>query len=132
MGISFIEPHKKTSLFIDDYLKAHPHCAQWRRSPHSEPRFSDAEVLTIALLQGSFQVTSLKHTYRLIRANFRQAFPRLPSSAEWLRRLHQLSIQVGLLPEATSASERRTAFYLWLIPNRFLCATNCDMDVCAC
>ena len=98
--------------FIDDYLKAHPRCAKWRRSPHSEPRFTDAEVLTIALSQGSFQVASLKHTYRLVRANFRSAFPSLPSYAEWLRRLHQLTIHVGLLLEATSASEQSTAFYL--------------------
>jgi hypothetical protein len=48
--------------FVDDYLKAHPGQAHWRRSPHSEPRFSDSEVITIALLQGSFQVASLKQT----------------------------------------------------------------------
>ncbi len=98
--------------FIDDYLKVHPRCAQWRRSPHCVPRFSDAEVLTIALLQGSFQVASLKQTYRLIQANFKRAFPHLPSYAEWLRRLHQLTIHVGLLLEATCASEQSTAFYL--------------------
>jgi hypothetical protein len=106
--------HQMTEIycFIDDYLKAHPHCAHWRRSAHSWPRFTDAEVLTIALLQGSFQVASLKQTYRLIGANFRPAFPHLPSYAEWLRRLHQLSILVGLLLEATSASQQSTAFYL--------------------
>jgi len=106
--------HQMTEIycFIDDYLNAHPQCAQWRRSPHSVPRFSDAEVLTIALLQGSFQVATLKHTYRLVRANFHTAFPHLPSYAEWLRRLHQLTIAVGLLLEATCASDYRTAFYL--------------------
>ncbi len=106
--------HQMTEIycFIDDYLKAHPQCAQWRRSPHSSPRFADAEVLTIALLQGSFQVATLKHTYRLIRANFRTAFPHLPTYAEWLRRLHQLTIHVGLLLEATCASAPGTAFYL--------------------
>jgi hypothetical protein len=98
--------------FIDDYLKAHPHCAQWRRSPHSVPRFADSEVLTLALLQGSFQVASLKQTYRLVRANFQSAFPHLPTYAEWLRRLHQLTVQVGLLLEATSASDLSTDFYL--------------------
>jgi hypothetical protein len=98
--------------FVDDYLKAHPHQARWRRSPHAEPRFSDSEVITIALLQGSFQVASLKQTYRLVRSNFQSAFPRLPSYAEWLRRLHQLTIHVGLLLEATSASDSSTAFYL--------------------
>ena len=106
--------HQMTEIycFIDDYLKAHPHCAQWRRSPHSVPRFTDAEVLTIALLQGSFQVPTLKQTYRLIGANFRSAFPHLPTYSEWLRRLHQLTIHVGLLLEATSANEHSTAFYL--------------------
>jgi transposase len=98
--------------FVDDYLKTHPRCALWRRSPHSSPRFTDAEVITVALLQGSFQVPSLKQTYRLIRANFPSAFPALPSYSEWLRRLHQLSIHVGLLLEATSASDSSAAFYL--------------------
>jgi hypothetical protein len=106
--------HQMTEIycFIDDYLKAHPRQARWRRSPHACPRFSDAEVLTLALLQGSFQVASLKQTYRLVRANFLTAFPCLPSYAEWLRRLHQLTIHVGLLLEATSALDTTAAFYL--------------------
>ncbi len=106
--------HQMTEIycFVDDYLKAHPHQARWRRSPHSAPRFSDSEVITIALLQGSFQVASLKQTYRLVRANFQSAFPHLPSYAEWLRRLHQLTIHVGLLLEATTTSDSRAALYL--------------------
>jgi len=98
--------------FVDDYLKTHPHQAQWRRSPHAVPRFSDSEVLTIALLQGAFQVASLKQTYRLVRFNFHSAFPYLPSYAEWLRRLHQLTTHVGLLLEATGAIEAGSTFYL--------------------
>jgi hypothetical protein len=98
--------------FVDDYLKTHPRQARWRRSPHSEPRFADSEVITIALLQGSFQVASLKQTYQLVRSNFQSAFPSLPSYAEWLRRLHQLTIHVGLLLEATSASDSPMTFYL--------------------
>jgi hypothetical protein len=90
--------HQMTEIycFIDDYLKAHPRQARWRRSPHAVARFTDAEVLTIALLQGAFQVASLKQTYRLVQANFHSAFPHLPSYAEWLRRLHQLTVHVGL------------------------------------
>jgi hypothetical protein len=98
--------------FVDDYLKAHPRLARWRRSPHAVPRFSDSEVLTIALLQGAFQVASLKQTYRLVRANFDSAFPHLPSYAEWLRRLHQLTVHVGLLLEATCAMQADVSFYL--------------------
>lgn len=106
--------HQMTEIycFVDDYLKAHPGQARWRRSPHAEPRFADSEVITIALLQGSFQVASLKQTYRLVRSNFQSAFPALPSYAEWLRRLHQLTIHVGLLLEATAASDAQAAFYL--------------------
>src|SRR5690349_7386264 len=37
-------------VFVDDYLKAHPHATQWRRSHHSHPAFTDAEVITLALL----------------------------------------------------------------------------------
>jgi hypothetical protein len=48
----------------------------------------------------------------MVRANFQSAFPYLPSYAEWLRRLHQLTIHVGLLLEATSAFDSHAAFYL--------------------
>ena len=37
---------------VDDFLKTHAKLAHWRRSPHAQPQFSDAEVLTVALLQG--------------------------------------------------------------------------------
>lgn len=106
--------HQMTEIycFVDDYLKAHPRQARWRRSPHAAPRFTDSEVLTIALLQGAFQVASLKQTYRLVRANFHSAFPSLPSYAEWLRRLHQLTVHVGLLLEATCALPADVSFYL--------------------
>jgi len=51
---------------VDDFLKAHPRLAPWRHSPLAQPQFSDAEVLTIALLQGVFEVATLKPTYRLV------------------------------------------------------------------
>ena len=106
--------HQMTEIysFVDDYLKAHPGCAAWRRSPHATPRFSDAEVITIAVLQGAFQVATLKQTYLLVAANWRAAFPHLPSYAEWLRRVHQLTTHIGLLLEATCAMTGEAALYL--------------------
>jgi hypothetical protein len=46
--------HQMTEIycFVDEFLKTHPKLAHWRRSPHAQPQFSDAEVLTVALLQG--------------------------------------------------------------------------------
>jgi hypothetical protein len=50
--------------FIDDHLKAHPQLAHWRRSPNREPEFTDAEVIAIALMQGSgLGVPTLKKAY---------------------------------------------------------------------
>lgn len=87
--------------FVDDFLKAHPVQAAWRRSNHRAPRFSDAEVITIGLLQGCLGVATLKQTYKRIRDDFKSAFPLLPSYAQWLSRLHALSPLVGrLLQEA--------------------------------
>jgi hypothetical protein len=73
--------HHLTELyvFIDDFLTARPALVHWRQSPHDQPAFTDAEVLTIALLQGCLGVASLKQTYRLVAHHYRSAFPRLCS-----------------------------------------------------
>jgi hypothetical protein len=76
--------------FVDEFLKTHPALARWRRSPHAWPQFSDAEVLTLALLQGVFAVATLKQTYRLVARNWRSAFPALPTYLQWIARLHQV------------------------------------------
>lgn len=91
--------HQMTEIycFIDDFLKAHPARARWRRSPNGRPRFTDSEVITIALLQSSFGCATLKKAYELVRDNWRAAFPRLCSYQQWLARLHQLSGLVGQL-----------------------------------
>ena len=57
-------------------------------------------------------MASLKQTYRLVRANWSRAFPLLPTYAAWLRRLHQLSIHIGLLLSATCARDSQTSFHL--------------------
>jgi transposase len=95
--------------FVDEFLKTSPALAQWRRSPHAQPPFSDAEVLTLALLQGVFEVATLKQTYRLVARNWRTAFPHLPSYQQWLARLHHLLPQVGRLLATTCSHGANTA-----------------------
>lgn len=96
--------HQMTEIycFIDDYLRAHPRRALWRRSPNAAPAFTDAEVLTIALLQSPFGCATLKRAYLLVRANWRAAFPRLCSYKQWVARLHALSALTGLLLRAVA------------------------------
>ncbi|HEX8710215.1 MAG TPA: IS982 family transposase [Pyrinomonadaceae bacterium] len=107
--------HQMTEIyvFVDDFLQAHPRRAGWRRSPNSTPAFTDAEVITIALLQGSFGCATLKRAYLLIRENWRAAFPSLCSYKQWLHRLHQLTALVGQLVEAARCSDfQPTSLYL--------------------
>jgi hypothetical protein len=111
--------HQMTEIycFVDEFFKTHPRLAQWRHSPNACPHFSDAEVLTIALLQGVFEVATLKQTYRLVAQNWSRAFPQLPSYKQWLTRVHHLLSQVsGLL--ATTCTQRWRAARLYLIDSK--------------
>jgi transposase len=89
-------------VFVDDYLKLHPALSKWRSSNNDAPAFTDAEVLTVALLQGCLGVPTLKQTHRFVAANHRAAFPCLPCYAQWLARLHALSAVVGHLIQAAA------------------------------
>lgn len=99
-------------VFIDDYFKAHPQRAHWRQSNNAAPDFTDAEVITIALMQGYFGGATLRRTYALVKANAPAAFPHLCGYKRWLARLHQLTSLVGQLLEAARRSCRvgRTLF----------------------
>lgn len=97
---SVIEQMTHLYVFVDDYLNAHPGQAQWRNSPNAAPAFTDAEVLTIGLLQGVFGCATLKKTYQMVAANWRSAFPHLCSYGQWNARLHALSALVGQLIQA--------------------------------
>jgi hypothetical protein len=83
--------------FIDDFLKANPSIATWRASNNAHPGFCDAEVITIALLQGSFGCAHLKRAFLLVQNNWCHLFPKLPSYQQWLARLHRLSPLIGRL-----------------------------------
>ena len=117
MGASI--EHQMIELYcvVDDFFKTHPRLASWRHSPHAQPQFSDAEGLTIALLQGVFEVATLKQTYCLVAQNWRTAFPQLPSYKQWLSRVHQLLPQVGRLL-AITCTQTRNAPRLYLIDSK--------------
>ena len=74
-------------------------------------------MLTIALLQGVFEVATLKQTYRLVAQNWRTAFPSLSSYKQWLARVHQLLAQVGKLL-ATTCTHSWQAPRLYLIDSK--------------
>jgi len=103
--------------FVDDFLKARPALARWRTSNHAAPAFTDAEVITIALMQNCLGCASLKHTFRLVEQNWRPLFPRLPSYQQWMARLHRLAPLVGALiqqalPPLLPAASEEDRLYL--------------------
>jgi hypothetical protein len=97
---SIVDQMTAVYVFVDDYLQAHPHATQWRRANHCHPRFSDAEVITIGLLQGCLGVATLKQAYGFVAQNHPAAFPHLPTYPQWLARLHALSGVLGQLVQA--------------------------------
>src|SRR5689334_10548054 len=104
-----------TVLYVTmaDCFDQHPGLAAWRQSNNSQPQFTDAEVLTIALMQGYFRTPTLKRTFLLVLANDPPAFPCCCTYKQWLARLHRLSQQLGWLLKGLAqnhASDR--PFYL--------------------
>jgi hypothetical protein len=100
-------------LFVCDYLAEHPKVAAWRHSNNDEPAFTDAEVITIALMQGCFGCATLKKTYLLIAYNHADAFPKLCSYQRFIARLHALQPIVGrLVVEAAKQQSLPTRFYI--------------------
>lgn len=93
-------------LFVCNFLTQQPTLANWRRSNNRHPAFTDAEVLTIALMQGCLECSTLKKAYQHIRHNHADAFPHLVSYARFLARLHQLQPLVGYLVQAALAQHR--------------------------
>jgi hypothetical protein len=86
--------------FVDDFLKANPGLANWRRSNNRTPVFTDAEVITIGLLQGSLGVATLKGAYRVVAGSYRELFPHWCTYPRWIARLHELTPVIGHLIRA--------------------------------
>ena len=109
-------------IFVDDYLKEHPAQAAWRRSNNDTPRFTDAEVITIGLLQQAFGCATLKKTDQLVAANWRGAFPHRCRYSQWIARLHALAALVGQLIQASLG--------LRDLPGRFYLVDGLPSRVC--
>lgn len=97
---SIVEQMTSVYVFVDDYMQAHPKATQWRRSNNHAPAFTDAEVISVGLLQGCLGAATLKQAHQFAADNLRGEFPLLPSYAQWMARLHCLSGVVGQLMQA--------------------------------
>lgn len=87
-------PYVKT----DDLLKDSPHLAPWRPPVGIAPRLTDAELVTLAMMQAMPGFTSEAKWLRHSRAHLRHLFPYLPQQPGYNKRLRKAA---GLLRQVT-------------------------------
>src|SRR5215475_2633822 len=78
-------------LRIDHLLAASPEHAPWRPEVGIAPRLSDAEALTLAVLQALLGYASEARWLRYAHANLRPLFPYLPHQPGYNKRLRKLA-----------------------------------------
>jgi hypothetical protein len=78
-----------TALYVktDDWLKESPQLAPWRPAVGIIPRLSDAELVTLAVMQALLGFTSEARWLRHARAQLRHLFPYLPQQPGYNKRL---------------------------------------------
>lgn len=80
-----------TALYVktDDLLKASPHLVPWRPAVGITPRLTDAELVTLAMMQAMRGFTSEVRWLRYARSHLRHLFPYLPQQPGYNKRLRK-------------------------------------------
>ena len=91
-----------TALYVttDDLLIAHPERVPLRPRVGIIPKTSDAEMLTLAVMQALLGFTSEVHWLRYARANLLEMFPNLPGQSGYNKRLRKLGSTMSWLVSA--------------------------------
>jgi hypothetical protein len=88
-----------TALYVrvDDLLKAAPERAPWRPAVGIVPKISDAELVTLAVMQALLGFTSEARWLRYAKTHVRHLFPYLPKQPGYNKRLRRLGDTIGWL-----------------------------------
>jgi hypothetical protein len=88
-----------TALYVrtDDLLKASPERAPWRPKIGIAPKITDAELITLAVMQALLGHTSEARWLRYTRAHLRHLFLHLPKQPGYNKRLRRLGATIGWL-----------------------------------
>jgi hypothetical protein len=105
-----------TALYvkIDELLKAAPQLAPWRPVVGIPPKLSDAELVTLAVMQALLGFCSEARWLRYADRHLRQLFPYLPGQSGYNKRLRAA---VGLIGHAIRAIASDTMLWtddVWL------------------
>ncbi|MFI9595482.1 VOC family protein [Nonomuraea sp. NPDC052265] len=106
-----------TALYVktDDLLKASPQLTPWRPKIGISPRLSDAELVTLAVMQALLGFTFEARWLRHAHAHLRHLFPYLPQQSGYNKRLRRAA---GLIRHVVRALAMDTTLWsddVWVI-----------------
>ncbi|MGK5553367.1 IS982 family transposase [Actinomadura kijaniata] len=106
-----------TALYvkIDDELKARPWLAPERPAGGIEPKLSDAELVTLAVLAALLGYTSERRWLRRARRDFAGMFPYLPGQSGFNKRLRKAAGLVAGLARVLAADTTLWSDDVWVV-----------------
>jgi Transposase DDE domain len=105
-----------TALYVktDDLLKQYPDLAPWRPQTGLQPQLSDAELVTLAVMQALLGYTSESRWIRHARAHLRHLFRYLPGQPGYNRRLRAAAGLITTLIRLLAADTSLWADDVWV------------------
>jgi hypothetical protein len=106
-----------TALYVttDDLLRNHPERAPLRPAVGLQPQISDAELLTVAVLQALLGFTSERRWLRYAHAHLLDLFPDLPAQSGYNKRLRKLADTMAWLVSALGAQTSIVTDDVWVV-----------------
>jgi hypothetical protein len=105
-----------TALYVrtDDLLKESPDRAPWRPMIGIGPQISDAELVTLAVMQALLGFTSEARWLRYARTHLRRMFPHLPQQPGYNKRLRALAATMAWLAAALARDTSLWSDDVWV------------------
>ena len=106
-----------TALYVttDDLLRAHPDRVPTRPRVGIAPRISDAELLTVAVMQALLGYTSEARWLRYAHSRLLGMFPQLPQQPGYNKRLRHLADTMAWLVTALGAQTSIAGDDVWVV-----------------
>jgi Transposase DDE domain len=106
-----------TALYvkIDELLQQAPHLAPWRPRVGIPPKLSDAELLTLAVMQALLGFTSEARWLRYAGRHLRHLFPYLPGQSGYNKRLRRTAELLRHVIRALASDTTLWSDDVWLV-----------------
>jgi hypothetical protein len=113
---------------IDELLIAFPERVPWRPRVGIAPRISDAELITLCVMQALLSFTSEARWLRHAQAHLRHLFPYLPQQPGYNKRLRKLTGTVNWLIRQLAADTTLWSDDVWVVDSTPIeCARSRDV-----